>query len=133
MSDEIIKILNDLGNRLGIAIDWTSNNILPYLQDLMKRFIELKNTQAIIWIVLSLVIITVTVIVIIKLIKYLKKQNKKDYDYDDIASCIVMANVIIGFITLSFAIVLLCNVFGLLQNIFTPEITIVDYISNFNV
>lgn len=133
MSDEIIKILDDLGNRLGIAIDWTSQNIIPYLQDLMQRFIELKNTQAIIWIVLSLVIITVTVIGIIKLIKYLKKQNKNDYDYDDIAFYVVVTNVIIGFITLSFVIVFLCNAFGLLQNIFTPEITIIDYISNFNV
>ena len=39
MSEEIIKALDDLGDRFGIAIDWTSENVLPYLQNLMDRFI----------------------------------------------------------------------------------------------
>lgn len=38
MSDEIIKILDDLGQRFGIAIDWSSQNVMPYLQDLVRRF-----------------------------------------------------------------------------------------------
>ena len=37
MSEEIIKILDDLGRRFGILIDWSSKNILPYLQDLIPR------------------------------------------------------------------------------------------------
>ena len=32
MSDEIIKVLDDLSDRVGITIDWTSQNVLPYLQ-----------------------------------------------------------------------------------------------------
>lgn len=35
MSNEIIKVLDDLSERLGIAIDWSSQNVMPYLQDLM--------------------------------------------------------------------------------------------------
>ena len=31
MSDEIIKLLDDLGQRFGIAIDWSSENMMPYI------------------------------------------------------------------------------------------------------
>lgn len=130
MSEEIIKILDDLGNRLGIAIDWTSNNVMPYLQDLMQRFIGLKNTQALIWIIISLVIILVIALIIVKTIKYIKKQEKSDYEYEDKVFYIVMADLIIGFIALAFAITMFCNIFGLLQNIYTPEITIINYITS---
>lgn len=34
MRDEIIKVLDDLSERLGIAVDWTSQNVLPYLQEI---------------------------------------------------------------------------------------------------
>ena len=36
-AEEIIKIINELCAKFGIAIDWTSQNVLPYLQELMGR------------------------------------------------------------------------------------------------
>ena len=39
MSENIIKVLDELGKRFGIAIDWSSENVTPYLQSLMSRFI----------------------------------------------------------------------------------------------
>ena len=83
MSEEIIKVLDNLGEKIGITIDWTNENILPYLQDLMSRFIGLKNVQAIIWIVISSIIILVTILAIVGTIKYIKKQDKTSYEYDD--------------------------------------------------
>lgn len=32
MSVEVIKVLDALVEKFGIAIDWTSANVLPYLQ-----------------------------------------------------------------------------------------------------
>ena len=34
MSEEVIKILDNLGEKFGVAIDWTSENIAPYLTKL---------------------------------------------------------------------------------------------------
>lgn len=34
MNDEIIKVFDYIGDKLGIVIDWTQQNIQPYLQDL---------------------------------------------------------------------------------------------------
>ena len=128
MSEEIIKILDDLGKRLGIVIDWTSQNILPYLQDLINRFIGLRNTQAIIWIILSLVIIVASVLIIIKTIKYIKKLDN-DCDYDDKYFLIIIVDLFLGLITLTFFIVMIANIFGLVQNIYMPELTVIDYIT----
>lgn len=38
MTSEIIKVLDDLSRRFGVAIDWTSSNMLPYLQTLTRKY-----------------------------------------------------------------------------------------------
>lgn len=131
MSEEIIKILDNLGERLGIAIDWTSENILPYLQDLMSRFIGLKNVQAIIWLVISAVVILLTILVIIGTIKYIKKQDKTSYEYEDKIFICGLIDFVIGIVAIIFLTILLCNTFGLIQNIYTPELTLLEYITNY--
>lgn len=133
MSEEIIKILDDLANRFGIAIDWTSQNVLPYLQDLINRFINLRNVQAIIWIAISLIVILITTFIIVKMAKKLKKMDRQSCLYDDKFFTYLLIWIILGTIILGFVIALICNLFGLLQNIYTPEITIINYISSFNV
>ena len=40
VSSEVIEILDYLGDKLGIAIDWTNENIIPYLQVLINKFIK---------------------------------------------------------------------------------------------
>ena len=130
MSEEIIKILDDLGERLGIAVDWTSQNILPYLQDLMSRFISLRNTQAIIWIIISSILILIMATIIVKMIKKLKKLDKNTYSYDDKVSGYILIWFVLGIIILGFLIALLCNIFGLIQNIYTPELTIIEYLTS---
>lgn len=128
MSEEIIKVLDNLGQKFGIAIDWTSQNVMPYLQDLLGRFINLKNAEAITWIIISLLILIVSIIAIIATKKWVQK-NKFD-SYDDEMLIAVWLYFLMGSLILAFIIVLLCNIFGLIQNIFVPEISILKYIQN---
>lgn len=37
MSEEIIKVLDALGEKFGIAIDWTGENVLPYVEELFQK------------------------------------------------------------------------------------------------
>lgn len=39
MSEEVIKILDALAEKFGLAIDWTSANVLPYLQQLCGKYV----------------------------------------------------------------------------------------------
>ena len=59
MSDGIIKVLNELCDKFGIAIDWTSDNVVPYLQDLMVRYSKYVCYTSIMWLVIGLIIMVV--------------------------------------------------------------------------
>lgn len=131
MSEEIIKILDDLGKRLGLAIDWSSQNIMPYLQELIRRFINFRNVQAIIWIIISLIAIGLGIFGLVKLIKW-RKSDKYDKSYlsDD---SLIFGLSLTGFISLIliFFIVMFCKVEEIFQNIFLPELTVINYIQGY--
>lgn len=69
MSDEIIKILDDLGQRFGIAIDWSSDNVLPYLKDLVGRFTTYEITTSIMWLTIGMIFLLAGIIFSIKIVK----------------------------------------------------------------
>lgn len=135
MSEEIIKVLNDLASRFGVAIDWTNQNIVPYLQDLMTRFIKLQNSFAIIWIIFSAIILIISMIFLYKFIKTVIKHSKENEYYgifdDDFG--LSMGIFLFGFIAIMSLILLMSNIFGIFQNIYTPELTVIEYIKNFNI
>ena len=123
MSDEIIKVLDSLSEKFGIAIDWTSQNVMPYLQDLINRFISLQNGKAIVWIVILSILVIATIIFIIVGIRLGKKEEDEE---------ITFITIFIGIITLICLLIpLIGNIFGLMQNIYTPELTLLEYITNY--
>ena len=73
MSDAIIKVLNELCDKFGIAIDWTSDNVVPYLQDLMVRYSKYVCYTSIMWLVIGLIIMVVFAVL---LYKYLKQEHR---------------------------------------------------------
>ena len=55
MENKVVEVIDALCDKFGIAVDWTSENIFPYLQDLMERFVKytiLKNSLSIFFVVL---------------------------------------------------------------------------------
>lgn len=120
MSEEIIKVLDNLAQKFGIAIDWTSQNIMPYLQDLMSRYIQYKNSISTIWIVIATILIITSIICIIKLIKW----TKKDKYYDDEA---FGAGMFLSILILVIALAILGrNIMDIMQNTYIPEMVILN-------
>lgn len=39
MSEEISKVLDVLADKVGIAVDWSSANIIPYLQQITDKMV----------------------------------------------------------------------------------------------
>lgn len=52
---EIIDILEFLFEKFGIAVDWTAETILPYLEELCEKFIKWEIGTSIVWIAASIV------------------------------------------------------------------------------
>ena len=56
LSKEIIEILDYIGTKFGIAIDWSAENVLPYAQELAAKFISWEIATSWMWIVIGVVI-----------------------------------------------------------------------------
>lgn len=127
ISSEITNILNDLGNRLGVVIDWGNQNIVPYIQELVKRIAYLRIANCIIWLVVAIIL----TVVIIKTIKWLYKYSKSDerdvYSEDMIYIGGITMMIIFATIALVGYVWALSK---LPEAIFLPEITAIEYIKD---
>lgn len=71
MSDEIIKVLDTICDKFGIAIDWTSMNIMPHVEQLCEHIIQYELWTSSIYTILSLIILIVGTIFCIRIFKKL--------------------------------------------------------------
>lgn len=92
MSNEAIKVLDHICDKFGIAIDWSSSNIIPYLQDLMVRITKYVTYTSIFWLVISILTIIISIYLSIKLVKW-----SEDTYYDDVITigCAVITPIIV--------------------------------------
>ena len=65
MSTEIINVLEYLCDKLGIAIDWTSENVWPQVMDVLGRYRILQLTSKVIFI-FGFLIVTIVFIALWK-------------------------------------------------------------------
>lgn len=49
VSDQIIKVLDVLAEKIGLVIDWGSNNVLPYVQQLCSKYVNYRISISILW------------------------------------------------------------------------------------
>ena len=127
MSEEIIKVLDELGKRFGIVIDWSNQNIIPYLQEVLKRFICYRNITACVWIILSIAMTISGVVMIRSLNRWRKSDDYDDYDYDILA---LLGYIFSVFITALGIGLIFGNMFGIIKNVCMPEMAIYEYITN---
>ena len=117
VSSEIIEVLDYLGEKFGIAIDWTSNNVLPYLQTLVDKFIKWEISTSIVWMVIA-VFVMVGMIVLINL-KGVREINEETFGMLWIP---IIVLIIVSFIVICIQIfdIIECNIF--------PEKVLYDFI-----
>lgn len=125
MSEEIIKILDDLGRRFGILIDWSSENILPYLQDLMSRFIKYDIAINIFAIIFGIIFLIITIFAIRKI-----KKDKKEIQYYEL-----LDEGLPQFFIICISIIIMLYTFlvpptKIIQDIYLPEKSIYEYIKS---
>ena len=130
-SEQIIAVINDLCNKMGVVIDWTSANIVPYLQELIQRIAYMEIAKHSIGIVFGIIALIVSIIIWVKLSKFHLKQQSKCreqvyIDDDDLVYIFGIVGIIIGF--MMGIILLSVNVTSLVEAIYLPEIAAYNYI-----
>ena len=111
VSDQIIEVLDYIGEKLGVSIDWTSENVLPYIQILCDKYINWEIATSIIWIVIGVACVILSLILIIKF-------------WDDDFGGIFFVILGIG-ITIIFY-----QVFDIIRCIYFPELQVFQYVQS---
>ena len=117
-SSQFIEVLDALCEKFGIAIDWTSKNVMPYLTDLAARIITYEIWTSAAWIVIAAILFLIAW-------KMTKRDCKAD-TFDDEWFLGLFVRILIGvfcFITIVF------QVFDIIEAVALPEKTLYDFIT----
>lgn len=121
-SGEIVNVLDYLCGKFGIAIDWTSDNVMPYLEDLCGRYINYEVYTSIAWCTLFGVIVFVTGMV--WLIGSIVDKHSKSYvsDATEVSCVLFFIFLAIGIMVWTF------QAFDIIECYTIPEKTILEYL-----
>lgn len=119
ISNEIIKVLDALCNKFGIAIDWSGENVLPYLNTLIDKYINYEITTSIYWIFTGVIVGSFGLYFFFHG-KYIA--NKTDWDEG-------FGTFLIGLICLCACLTIIpCQIHDLIQCFTFPELTVINQI-----
>lgn len=129
ISDEIIKVLDELAKKFGIVIDWTSQNVIPYLEDLGMRLVKFDTMQHIFGIVICVITLILTLIIFKKGINFFKAESQKEYSDSELSQIIyTLFMIIFGFASVVAIVFAFSDINSIIQNIYLPEKTIYEFI-----
>ncbi len=112
MSTEIIKILDAICDKFSITIDWTSQNVMPYLEQVGEHIIQYELDSSILFILIA-------ILSIILAIGMYKIYGNEDYVGFSAIICIIAS------------IVICHQFFDILAALTFPEKTIIEFISQY--
>lgn len=114
-SDQIIQVLDYLGEKLGVSIDWTSENILPYVQTLCSKYINWEIATSIVWLVVGIALIILAIIAF----KGARNPNINDEGFLYLVFIVLL---IFGIL------IIFTQIFDIIKCIYIPELQIYEYI-----
>ena len=123
MSEEIIKVLDALAEKFGLAVDWTSSNVIPYLNQLCDKYVNYEIVTSVVWLLLG--------IGFLFLAKWLLKKTKYFYneaDYWDDACGVVciFTGIGCGIAIITGLIMIIAQTFDIVTCFTFPEKIIIE-------
>lgn len=120
VAEQIIEVIECLGQKFGIVIDWSAENLLPLAEHLGGRIVDWKIASSWFWIILCGILFIAGIVCIICGFK-----NGVEYDLGAML-------LTIGILVSVFGVVGLCiNIFELVKVLTFPELVILEYIQTF--
>ena len=127
ISEQIINVVDDLCEKVGIVIDWTSDTVVPILQNLCSKFITFEIWTSVFWIIFWVFLAGISWVLCFPCAKKAKK-----YEFDPCYgwSWVGVAMIIVTIVSSIVAIIILpIQIYDIIEAITFPEKTIYDYIS----
>lgn len=113
VSSQIIEVLEHLGSKFGIAIDWTAENVLPYLEQLAGKYINWEIAISKMWIWIGAIIVVFGIVTIL---------------LDAMGDWYGIGFVFGAFIIIIGGVVIICQIVDILTCQHFPEKMVVEYV-----
>ena len=117
-SSQFIEVLDALCEKFGIVIDWTSQNVMPYLTDLATRLISYEIWTSMAWIVIAAILFLIAW----KMTKNMCKADRLDYEW-------FLGWVVRIFIGVFCFITIVFQIFDIIEALALPEKTLYVFIT----
>lgn len=124
MSESIVMVVDKLCEKFGVVVDWTSENVVPYVLDLMDRVVKYEIVTSVIPIVFLLVI----TIVIGVLYAHYNKLYKTFGTHDEVSIAFFLAFIVCVVI---FVFALILHTCAIAKCIFVPEKVFIEMLNNY--
>ena len=132
VSEQIIQVLDALCEKFGLAIDWTSENVIPYLTTLGGKLISYEIWTSVFWIGLMTVLVIASAIAAKRLYPVFKNGVEIDREHCDCGWQIGSFFAIIGLGI--FYIVSICvigqQIIDIIKCTTFPEMYVFEYVQS---
>lgn len=129
ISDQIIQVLEYLAEKMGVTIDWSQQNVLPYVQQICEKYIRYEIATSVMWLVVGLMFVASTICWIREYKYCMKKFDECWWSslWDFVAMLCVVALVLCA---ISGILIILVQMNDIMRCIFLPEAQIYSYIKS---
>lgn len=122
VSDQIIKVLDNLCEKFGLAIDWTSENVIPYLTTLCDKLVSYEIWTSVAWLTILLVGFLVAILLIRKCWR-----NSNSFDHEVILGIGIPVGGTLGSLGIA---AIISQIMDIIKCVTFPEMYIFEYIQN---
>lgn len=126
MNEELMKTLTELAKKFGVAIDWTSQNALPYVQELASRIVKFEVATSVLWAIVGAMFI-ISFRWWMPFIRDLaRKEKEKPYGMYDFYKALATAGMIITMII--GGLMIFKQAFDIIECVILPEAVVLRYL-----
>lgn len=120
ISSEIIEVLDHLSEKFGVVINWSSENVMPYVQELCGKYISWEISTSIAWIIIMFTIVFIPFCILLKCAIKSFNNNRDDSAVIIGVLCLLLFTV--------FVVTVGINTFDIIKCITFPELKVYEYI-----
>lgn len=135
MDNKVIEVLDYMGEKLGIAVDWTADNVWPQVVEFMSRYRVYIIVDHGIHMIISIVLSVLIAAFLKTMFKGIKTKSRDNIWYDmhweSDGFLTVLITVILVFVAGFTITVAIDNMFDITKWAFIPEIQFFETLSKY--
>ena len=126
MNTELINVLDQLSERFGLAVDWSSQNVLPYVQQLAEKLVRYRAVSAVENLLLGIAVEAAAVLLFKLARKHRAKYEEDGEDTDEILMW--LCGLGCGITAVFGTVTIIGSIDTLVKCFVFPESLIIDYV-----